>query len=222
VNVPRPDKIFPQKGKILAKTALLTPREAAEIGGLSLNSIEKAIEQRVVRPVRVDSRQLLAAREVAVLVLLRQVPVPLPVVVKRRAREWFMGLRRGVVGAELEFSPALTIRGTREVAEALERAERYVRLRDRYVEVNPRVMGGEPVIRDTRVPVRDLAELIALGESREVLSEDFPQVAEEAYELAVQWARANPRRGRPVPPWRRRTTDRTGRPAPRPGGAAAA
>lgn len=191
----------------MSGAGLLTAREAAEIGGLPLNSIEKAIEQRVLRPVRVGSRKLISAREVALLVLLRQVPVRLPVVLKRRARDRFVGLRR-VTGARLELSPALTLRATAEVAEALARAQRYARLRDRYVESDPRLMGGEPVIRGTRVPVRDLAELIELGESPTVLGEDFPQVPEEAYELAVQWTRANPRRGRPVAPWRRRSQQR--------------
>jgi uncharacterized protein (DUF433 family) len=191
----------------MAKALLLTPREAAEIGGVPLNAVEKAIEQRVIRPVRLDRKQLLAPREVALLVLLRQVPLRLPVAVKRRTREWFLDLSRGVVGAELELSPALTIRGTPEVADALESAERYARLRDKYVEINPQVMGGEPVIRGTRVPVRDLAQLIELGESRELLREDFPRVPAEAHELAAVWARANPRRGRPIPPWRRARAD---------------
>lgn len=187
--------------------ALLTAREATEVAGLPLNAVEKAIEQRVLRPVRADGRQMISAREVALLVLLRQVPVALPVALKRRARDWFAGVRR-VAGARLELSPALTIRATPAVADVLARIERYARLRDRYVQSDPCVMGGEPVIRGTRVPVRDLAELIELGESPHVLAEDFPQVPEQAYELAVQWARANPRRGRPAAPWRSRSVQR--------------
>jgi uncharacterized protein (DUF433 family) len=70
-------------------------------------------------------------------------------------------------------------------------------LRDKYVEVDPRKLGGTPVIRGTRVPVRTLAQLIEDGESRAVLKEDFPHIPEEAYEVAVVWARGNPRRGRP-------------------------
>lgn len=72
----------------------------------------------------------------------------------------------------------------------------YARLRDRYVERNPAMMGGEPVIRGTRVPVRTVAGLIERGESREIMREDYPQVPEEAYALAVRWALENPRRGR--------------------------
>jgi len=60
-------------------------------------------------------------------------------------------------------------------------------------------MGGEPVIRGTRVPVRTVAGLIEQGESREVMREDYPYVPEEAYAIAVRWVRANPRRGESVP-----------------------
>ncbi len=78
-----------------------------------------------------------------------------------------------------------------------ENADEYARLCERYIEHNPAVMGGEPVIRGTRVPVRTVAGLIERGESREVMCEDYPQVPEEAYAVAVGWTHANPRRGRP-------------------------
>jgi len=74
--------------------------------------------------------------------------------------------------------------------------DEYARLRDRYVECNPAIMGGEPLIRATRVPVRTVAGLIERGESRAVMREDYPQVPEEAYAVAVRWTRANPRRSR--------------------------
>jgi uncharacterized protein (DUF433 family) len=53
------------------------------------------------------------------------------------------------------------------------------------------------VIRGSRVSVHTLAERIAVGEPDEILDEDFPHIPSEAREVAVQSARANPRRGRP-------------------------
>lgn len=50
------------------------------------------------------------------------------------------------------------------------------------------------MIRGTRVPVRGLAKQIDAGESLEVLRQGYD---EDAFEFAVQWAKANPRRGRP-------------------------
>jgi uncharacterized protein (DUF433 family) len=80
-----------------------------------------------------------------------------------------------------------------------------VRLREKYVETDSAKMGGVPVIRGTRVPVRTLAQLVEGEESLKVLKEDYPHIPEEAYDVAVLWAKGNPQRGRPV----RRSAGRT-------------
>lgn len=180
---------------------LLTRREAAEIGRVPLGAIDKAIEQGVLRPKRAAGKPLFPAHEVGLLVLLRQIEVQLPLRAKRRLRRWLAECGADAVGSEFELSKALRVAMTEDVARAIERADEYVRLRDRYVERNPAVMGGEPVIRGTRVPVRTVAGLIEKGESREIMREDYPQVPVEAYAVAVLWAHANPRRGRPTRPW---------------------
>jgi uncharacterized protein (DUF433 family) len=182
-------------------SALLTRREAAEIGRVPLNAIDKAIEQGVVKPKRSKGKPLLPAHEVALLVLLRQIDVALPAKAKGRLREWLAHLQPLAVGSEFALSEALRIAMTEDVAQTIERAESYARLRDCYIERNPAVMGGEPVIKGTRVPVRTIASLIEMGETHEVLREDYPHIPEEAYSVAVLWAHANPRRGRPLTPW---------------------
>lgn len=80
------------------------------------------------------------------------------------------------------------------------RAEEYARLRDQYIQRDPEIMGGEPVIRGTRVPVRTIAALIEDGESHDILREDCPHVPEDAYEVAVLRVRENPRPSRPARP----------------------
>jgi uncharacterized protein (DUF433 family) len=182
-------------------SALLTRREAAEIGRVPLNAIDKAIEQGVVKPKRSKGKPLLPAHEVALLVLLRQIDVALPAKAKARLRKWLAHLQPLAVGSELALSEALRIAMTEDVAQTIERAESYTRLRDLYIERNPAVMGGEAVIKGTRVPVRTIASLIEMGETHEVLREDYPHIPEEAYSVAVLWAHANPRRGRPLAPW---------------------
>lgn len=71
-------------------------------------------------------------------------------------------------------------------------------MREKFIEVDRGKMGGTPVIRGTRVPVRTLAQLVEGEESRKALKEDYPHIPEEAYEVAVLWAKGNPRRGRPL------------------------
>jgi len=182
-------------------SALLTRREAAEIGRVPLKAVDKAIEQGVVKPRRSAGKPLLPPHEVAFLVLLRQLELQLPIRAKKQLRSWLLDQRADTVGAEFSLSEALRVELTPEVAEAIERADEYARLRDRYVQRDPKVMGGEPVIRGTRVPVRTIAALIEDRESPRVMQEDYPHVPEEAYAVAVLWAHANPRRGRPAPPW---------------------
>jgi uncharacterized protein (DUF433 family) len=192
-------------------SALLTRREAAEIGRVPLNAIDKAIEQGIVKPKRRGGKPLLPAHEVALLVLLRQIDVTLPNKTKGRLRSWLARLQPLAVGSEFELSEALRVAMTEDAARTIERAEAYARLRDLYIEHNPAVMGGEPVITGTRVPVRTIAGLIEMGESHKVLREDYAHIPEEAYPVAVLWAHANPRRGRPPAPWNIAES----RPAPR-------
>ncbi|MBV8711469.1 MAG: DUF433 domain-containing protein, partial [Solirubrobacterales bacterium] len=97
---------------------------------------------------------------------------------------------------------ALVVRRVDEIEHARLRAERYAELRDRWIVRDPAIKNGEPVIRGSRVTVHTLADRIAGGESDEVLDEDFPHIPAEARDIAVQFARANPRRGRPRRPAR--------------------
>lgn len=179
--------------------ALLTRREAAELSGASLGAVNKAIEQRVLRGRRHRGRTLLTSEDVGALALLSQTRVSLPVALKRRIATWARGTPQEE--PELRLDGALTVRRGPEVEKAAARARRYLELRERLVEADPRVCGGEPVIKGTRVPVRSLARQIELGEAPEVLREDYPFLPEEAYELAPLWAKVNPRQGRPSRPW---------------------
>lgn len=190
-------------------SVLLTRREAAEIGRVPLNAIDKAIEQGVLKPKRRGGKPLLPAHEVALLVLLRQIDVALPSKAKGRLRKWLARPQPQAVGAELALSDALRVAMTEDAVQTIERAESYARQRDRYIERNPAIMGGEPVITGTRVPVRTVASLIEMGETREVMREDYPHIPEEAYAVAVQWTRTNPRRGRPARPWGSTASSRT-------------
>ena len=192
-------KFFLVSNEFLGIAPLITRREAAELSGTTLGAVNKAIEQKVLRTRRRKGRMLLAPEDVGALTLLAQTRVVLPVAVKRRIVAWARGGPE--VNAELALDGALIVRMGSEVEQAVQCARRYVELRERLVEVNPEMRGGTPVITGTRMPVRSLARLIELGETREVLREDYPFLPEESFELAPLWAKANPRQGRPSRPW---------------------
>jgi uncharacterized protein (DUF433 family) len=59
------------------------------------------------------------------------------------------------------------------------------------------VLGGTPVIRNTRIPVHDVAASRAAGHSIERILEAYPSLDPEKIRLAAIYAEANPLRGRP-------------------------
>ena len=183
----------------MART-LITRREAARLGGITETTVKKAVDQRVVPTRRRGSQSWIEVEDVPVLAMLGLLgKMRLSPSDKRTVRKW---LRSPDPSAELELAPALVVRRVDEVEQARLRAERYAELRDRWIVRDPAIKNGEPVIRGSRVTVHTLADRIAAGESEEVLDEDFPHIPAEARDIAVQFARSNPRRGRPRRPAR--------------------
>jgi uncharacterized protein (DUF433 family) len=82
------------------------------------------------------------------------------------------------------------------------RASEYLEAREKFIETDPEIQGGKPVIRGTRIPVHSIAERVEQGDSLDVLREDYPNVTKKAFETALLYASAHPRRGRPQRPWR--------------------
>ena len=74
------------------------------------------------------------------------------------------------------------------------------------VECDPGIFSGEPCIKGTRIPVRDIADMLANGDSVEAIDRAYPQLSIALIESAAFYARAYPRRGRPrrEPFWRSR------------------
>lgn len=179
----------------MSSTPYISRNEAAKLSGASATVVNKAIEQRAVRTKRTKTGSMIDARDTGALQIFGAVSFGLPVAMKRRVTSW---LRDAEAGAELPLSDALLVRKSEASDEATTRALRYVALRERFLEINPDVQGGEPVIRGTRVPIRGLAKQIEAGETIEVLRQEYDYIDPDAFEFAVLWASANPRRGRPT------------------------
>jgi uncharacterized protein (DUF433 family) len=179
---------------------LLSRSEAAALSGASRTTVKKAVDQRVIPTCTVRSQSFIEADDVAVLVMFEALAgTGLFVKYKRAVRSW---LRDFPELPELELIDGLVIRKLERVDAVRERARRYARLRDQWIVRDDDVKAGGPVIKGTRVGVHTLAARIADGESDEALDEDFPHIPREAREVAVQYAQANPRRGRPTGPAR--------------------
>ena len=57
------------------------------------------------------------------------------------------------------------------------------------IEINPRVCGGTPVIRGTRIPVSVLIGQLASGESWASLRAGYPELTDEAISAALLFAK---------------------------------
>lgn len=60
-----------------------------------------------------------------------------------------------------------------------------------YIEVNPKVMMGKPVIKGTRITVELIVEKLGAGETIESILEDYDGLSREQILAALQFAAAN-------------------------------
>lgn len=67
------------------------------------------------------------------------------------------------------------------------------------------VLAGAPCFKGTRIPIHDIAEMVANGDDISTIRAAYPTLTEAQIEAAVLYAEAYPRRGRPrrEPPWRK-------------------
>ncbi|MGA8613442.1 MAG: DUF433 domain-containing protein [Xanthobacteraceae bacterium] len=141
-------------------------------------------------------------------------------------------VRRGLIGLKLAYETAdlLTPRGRRLVIkDLLQRPEANsveanavkldVRLiktairrglntlgkAKKMVTIEKDVLGGAPCFKGTRIPVHDIAAMIANGDQKSAILKAYPQLTARQLDLAVIYAEAYPRRGRPRrnPFWRK-------------------
>jgi uncharacterized protein (DUF433 family) len=57
-----------------------------------------------------------------------------------------------------------------------------------YIEVNPEIRFGKPVIKDTRITVYDVLQWLASGMTHNQIIEDFPQLSEEQILACLAYA----------------------------------
>lgn len=60
-----------------------------------------------------------------------------------------------------------------------------------FITVDPRICGGEPVLRGTRVPLRTILGSLAESDSIEQIVHSIPSVTEEAVRAVISFAAAS-------------------------------
>jgi uncharacterized protein (DUF433 family) len=185
---------------------LLTRREAATVAELSLKALDKAIAVGVIVPSRGPGGQPLLDEESVIVVTLisGERDVTLAATSKMKIKDWVYEARPhlSTEPAELPLTPWLVLRVDRKLRTIAKRLSDYLAGRTRYIESNPQILGGEPVIKGTRISVRAVADRVADGDTIDVLKEDYPDIPKQAFETALLYAVSHPARGRPRKPWR--------------------
>lgn len=60
---------------------------------------------------------------------------------------------------------------------------------DSIVQIDPDILGGTPVFRGTRVPVKNLLDYLAAGDTLDQFLDDFPTVEREQAVAALELAK---------------------------------
>jgi uncharacterized protein (DUF433 family) len=193
--------------------AFFTTAEAAELAETPPAVIEKAIEEGIVDVRRAPApkagarrRRLLSAEGVYYVFFLKRCHLHLSREQKLRLWAYFKATPADrLLTARWRVSPGIEVRPGELLAPVRDRVVWYTRARKRWIELNPEIKGGTPVIKGTRMSVYSVHGRIDHGDSIEDVLEDNPDLPREAIEAALAYARANPLVGRPGgKPWRAR------------------
>lgn len=183
----------------MAATArLYTPAEAAAVSGIGIKAVHNAIDKRIVdvvpglRSGRVNRRALTSD---GLLRLKLWYGVGSTLAADRRQR-LFEAIKAEPAAKTVKADDLLII----DVAEARKQLKARITDLDEAEAAVHRakgILGGEPVFKGTRIPVRLVAAMIAQGADREEVLEGYPALTPRMLDLAGIWVAAHPSRGRP-------------------------
>ena len=188
---------------------LFSVKEAAAIAEVSPETIRTALEKKSVKPSHMRKtgkavRHQFSAGDVLFIKLLAEFPFPLS---KQDKHSLAQILARGKRKASFwsEEGVDLVYRSgdvqifvqCKSFRETVNRNLAAFRWGRRRVVSSPEVLGGEPVFRGTRVPLRHVASLFRRGVAEKEIIEDFPQLSARDLAYARLFSRFGEKPGRP-------------------------
>ncbi len=171
-----------------------TPTEAAAVSEIGIKSVHNAIDKRIIGSLSPNPR----SRAITDDDLLR-------------LKLWFgvgsilSAERRKRLFAAIDENPeADTVRADDYLIVDVARAREHLAARgealreaDKIIHSVKGVVGGEPVFKGTRVPVRTIAAMKLQGAATDEIVEGYPALTTRMVDLAEIWVAAHPARGRP-------------------------
>lgn len=190
--------IFLLRRMVIAVGRSYTPAEAAALSGVALKAVHNAIDKNIVEGrgehAAAGSRRR-TLLDVDLLRLKLWYGVGAALASDRRQR-LFEAIIAEPAAATVRADEFLIV----DVAAARQQlAERVCQLEEAetLVHCSKDVMGGEPVFKGTRVPVRTVASMLAQGADVDEVAEGYPSLTPRMVELSAMWSTAHPARGRP-------------------------
>jgi uncharacterized protein (DUF433 family) len=171
-----------------------TPTEAAAVSEIGIKSVHNAIDKRIIgRPSTSHRSRAITDDDLL------------------RLKLWFgvgsilSAERRKRLFAAIDENPeADTVRADDYLIVDVARAREHLAARgealreaDKIIHSVKGVVGGEPVFKGTRVPVRTIAAMKLQGAATDEITEGYPALTARMVDLAEIWAAAHPARGRP-------------------------
>jgi len=186
---------------VQARTAL-SANEAASVTGVPLKEVHRIVDAGLLEGA-VESRggtRVIVGRG---LVGLKLVHETADLLTPKGRRQLVKHLLRQPASARVGEN-ALTV-DVRPMETAIRRGLDALEKARKMVSVDKDVLGGTPCFKGTRIPVHDIAAMIANGDRKSAILKAYPQLAAGQIDLAVLYAGAYPRRGRPRRklPWRK-------------------
>lgn len=183
-----------------AAARVYTPAEAAAVSQVGIKAVHNAIDKKIVdtisgavAPSTTIRRRALTGEGLLRLKLWYGVGSTLAA---ERRQRLFEAIKAKPAAKTVKADDLLIV----DVAEARKQLNARIRDLDDAEAAIGRVkgvMGGEPVFKGTRIPVRTIAAMLAQGADEADLIEGYPSLTARMIELARIWTAAHPTRGRP-------------------------
>jgi uncharacterized protein (DUF433 family) len=175
-------------------TALMTANEAASVTGVPLRQVHRIIDAGLLgAAVKYRDKARLVAPKALVGLKLAHETADLLTLRSRRAVVATSIRRPG----QSMIRTDLVVIDARAAARAVRAGLGQLSKARSIVSSTPDVLGGTPVFKGTRIPVHDIADMLANGDKRAAILRAYPLLDEEKMRLAVIYAMAYPPRGRP-------------------------
>jgi uncharacterized protein (DUF433 family) len=172
----------------------LTFPEAAYVAGVSERVINQEIEAHVLKPRVGRHKRCLGSEDVIYLAMFRDMRPDMTPKLRKRFRSAIAeAIRDEGNQAQVDF---IVLHFGKTVKELSIRLVQLKTSRDRFIETRSGVLGGDPILKGTRISPHFVADLLKGGTSAEEISEEL-DLSLEQIDAAELFAKVSPRRGRP-------------------------